>query len=91
MIRDLFDDLTSGDWTRSVTAFLLLLALCAVLLMVGFGCFYAVDSSFLPKREGVAVVTAHSHSLPYTTTSIAPVGKVMVPITTSHPEEWTLV
>ena len=53
-----------------------------VLLMILVSCRKPIS---LNQREGDGVIVSHYHTSAYTTTTIVPCGKVLIPMSVSHP------
>lgn len=63
---------------KKVSAILIVLAL--VMLLVS--CRKPISMN---QREGDGVIVSHYHTSPYTTTTLIPCGKTLIPMSTTHP------
>lgn len=61
-----------------------------VVLFLGYGIFYLIDSSFLEIRTDTGIVVSKHYSPQQFTTTFISTGKTMVPVTNTIPESWSI-
>ena len=52
--------------------------------------FFSIDSAFIPTQHGTAIIIEKEFTEAHTTTTMMLVGKVMIPQTMYHDDEYTL-
>jgi len=91
-LSDLWENMTDpieGFWD-GVGRFFLWLVMLIVVVLILWGIYYLVDSVGRPKHEGYGNISGFGHSEAYTSTTYVKSGDIMIPITTYHPESWSV-
>jgi len=82
--------ISEGDWVSKIVGILFVVLMLFIAAMILGSAFYLVDSSFRPTLEGHGTVTDKSFTPAHTTHGFIMAGKIMVPTTTHHPDNWKL-
>lgn len=92
VITDLWSFLAEpidGFWD-GVIRVILWVCFLGITFLILWGIFSLLDSCGRPEKEGYGEIIGKYYHEPYTTTTFIKSGDVNVPITTFHPERWSV-
>ena len=83
-------DMFKYDWLSKGIAVLIIALTIVVILLVGYGIFYAADSWGVTSSSYRAIAVDRHYTAAWIETNVITVGKVMVPQIIHHPESWSI-
>jgi hypothetical protein len=86
----LIEPFKDRDWIGGILGVLMWFIFLLFTGLLLWGMLWLIDSSYLPIKQKEGVVTNKSYSPAYTTTNMIMVGKVMIPTTQYHDEEYDI-
>lgn len=85
--KEMFED---GFW-GCIIGIITGLAVLFVIVLISYGIFYVADSAWRPEEKGIGIVSNKEFTPAHTTTTLVMSGKVMIPISTYYPDNYSLI
>lgn len=87
---EMMNDMWTDGWLGRVVLLVFVGCAIAVAGLLWMFVYWAGDSWFRPLQVGAATITGRHHHPAYTTVHMQQCGKTSIPITTHHPESWSV-
>lgn len=89
-MMEMMSDMWNDGWMGRFILICVIVLVAALAWLLWMLIYWACDSWFRTTQVGAAVITGRSHHPAYTTVHMQQCGKTSIPITTYHPESWSV-
>lgn len=78
------------DWLGKVVGILMLAVYAVILLLIYGGIVWLIDNISQPIQFSYGKITSKEFRPAYKTTTYVNTGKISIPVTTNHPDSWSV-